>query len=177
MRTRSYGLTTAQALAWRGTIHAVKRTRATAKWLDALDRASLASPPADMAIVLTGQRRKDLLDIGAADLAIEGKKRFVVVFLHDWPTGSFDDVYRLLSKRMKRLFPASAKRDTFTAFLAKVALHEAGHARQLLRNPDAGDERAEAAAEVHAWRELERLLPAETVFRTLAVFITAAMET
>ena len=174
MHNRMFGVTAAQALRWRGTVHTLKRTKATASWLKALDRVGLAKPPANIAIVLTGKTRRRLDDIGAAGLGMEGKTRFVTIFLDDWPVDEFDAVYRLLSKRMKKLFPMSAKREVLLGYLAQVALHEAGHARQDLKNPDVSVERAEAGAEEFAWRELERLLPAETVFRVLAVFGMAA---
>ena len=173
--TRIQGVTSTQVLSWCGTVHVLRRTRATATWLEALERVGLAKPPANVAIMLTGKRRKRLDDIGEAAAGYEGRKQIVGVFLHDWPSGDFEDVYSLLTKRLGRLFPAAARRDTFLAYLSHAGLHEVGHARAMLRSLRKGAlgeesvERAESAAEDYAWRELERRLPAETVLRLACV--------
>lgn len=176
-RIRKHGLTTAQVFPWRGTVHVLKRTRATATWLEALDRAGFATPPSNVAIVLTGKSRKRLDDIGEAQMGSEGRARFVTIFLHDWPAGAFEDVYELLTRRLKRLFPAAAKRDTFVAYLAHVALHEIGHARHQLRGgSDISEERAETKAEDYAWPAMERLFARETLFRAFSVFCAASLD-
>ncbi len=162
---------TAELLEHQGDFLIYGSGKASKSWIDIVERRGMPKLGSEV-IVLTGEANRNLNSLGCCIYGAEGRQRVEVLFLDNPDREAMKDVdLGILRFHLPRLFTREFVRKAWTAYLAKVYLHELGHARYFHKNGSKRSEsRQEQEAEKFAWSWMSKLFDKEMVLAAYSMF-------